>query len=271
MIPSSPPPAGGELPRRRPFRRLRSLAARDALIGSLLGIGAPAGALLARWCLGARDPARELRENAFFYFYELLGTSAAFGVAGYREGRRADSLRRGRDRFRLLAERDELTELPNKRSFQTHFRRVAARSRRYAEPAALLFIDVDDLKTINDRLGHPAGNAALRHVAEALRQSKREEDMAARWGGDEFALLMPGAGREAAARVAESILHRLNTRPASLEGSPVFVTVTIGIAIGSSLANPEDFFQGADEALYSGKAAGRNCVRFAGGESGGSP
>jgi diguanylate cyclase (GGDEF)-like protein len=260
---ASPPDHGAS-------RRRLSLAVRDALLGVALGTCAPAGAFLLRWALGAPDAGRELRNNAFFYAYELVGTCAVFGVAGFFEGRRADRLRRGRDRFRILAERDELTELPNRRSFQSHLRRVAARSRRFGEPLALLFIDVDQLKKINDRFGHPAGSAALLHVANSLRASKREEDMAARWGGDEFVLLMPGAGPDAAGRVAASILHRLNSRPLPFGGGALFVTVTIGVAAGPPPANAEELFRKADEALYAGKRAGRNCVRTAGTGSPGS-
>lgn len=258
-LPSSASP---QVPGR--FWLRHSLAFRDLLIGIALGTAAPLGAFLMRWTLGAHDPAREFHDHAFFYLYELAGTCTVFGIGGYLEGRRADRLRRGRDRFRVLAERDDLTELPNRRSFQTHFRRAAARSMRFGEPVAILMVDVDELKKINDRFGHAAGNAALLHVAEALRESKREEDMAARWGGDEFAILMPGAAPEAAGRLAESILHRLNTRPLSIERRPLFVTVTIGIAGDASPRSLDALFRKADAALYSAKAAGRNCFRLAG-------
>jgi len=226
-----------------------------AAVGALLGVGAPAGALLLRVLVGARA-AEDLRRFSFFYLYELLGTAAVFGVAGYLAGRRADLLRRGRDRFRDMAERDPLTGLHNVETFRRHYERAAEHAAAHGEALALLVLDVDGLKEVNDTEGHAFGSAVLLHAARALDRSKRLSDVAARWGGDEFALLMPGAGEDAASRISEQILARLRAEPLRAEGKERRVSATIGIAACVG-APKEDLFEAADRALYEAKRAGK--------------
>jgi len=226
------------------------------LAGVVLGIGAPAGALLLRVAAGARDPAGELRSNAFFYLYELVGTCAVFGAAGLAAGLRAEKLRRGRDHFQELSKRDPLTGLSNAQAFQDHYRRSLDRAERFGEPVSLLLLDVDKLKSWNDRFGHSCGSAVLVHVAEALTACKRTDDVAARWGGDEFTLLMPGADAVAARRQAQAILERLRRAPLQHGGLSHAVTVTIGMASLTAEGTGGDLFDRADAALYAGKRAG---------------
>ena len=153
-----------------------------ALTGVLLSLGAPLGALAIRILGGVSDIPAELSEHRFFYQYELIGSSLVFGLAGWLVGRRADRYRDGRDLYRDLAEHDDLTALANARAFAAHQRRAAEHSARYREPLSLLLLDVDQLKAINDTLGHKAGGAALVRVAEVLNECKREDDLAARLG-----------------------------------------------------------------------------------------
>ncbi|HKB72401.1 MAG TPA: GGDEF domain-containing protein [Thermoanaerobaculia bacterium] len=230
-----------------------------SLLGVLLATGAPLGALAIRVATGGVQAGAEVRSHLFYYAYELLGTAVVFGIAGFVAGTRADRLRAGRERFRELAGRDDLTGLPNRRLFREHYARVVARSHRFREPVSLLLVDVDGLKEINDRWGHMAGNAALRHVARIVRDRKRTEDLAARWGGDEFVLLLPGADVAAAERVAREILRTAERDV--LRAPPTAVTVTIGIASGVAASTHHDFFVAADRALYEGKTAGRNQYR----------
>ena len=193
-----------------------------AAAGAVLGVGAPAGALILRVLSGANAP-DDLRRFGFFYLYELVGTCLVFAAAGFAAGRRADLLRRGRDRFQELSEKDALTGLLNVETFRRHYERAAAHAatatRAHGEPLALLVMDVDGLKEINDSDGHSVGSAVLLHAARALEQSKRISDVAARWGGDEFALLMPGAGAEAASRLSEQILERVRQEPVRPHGA----------------------------------------------------
>jgi diguanylate cyclase len=210
---------------------------------------------------GGASFASELAGHRFFYVYELVGTSVVFGLAGFVVGRRADRLRTGRDLYRLLSERDPLTGLVNSRTFFERFRRAADHARRFREPLSLLVIDVDGLKTLNDRFGHSVGSEALVRVGRVLFETKREDDMAARWGGDEFALLMPGAHREAARRQAEAILERLRDEDRGGADGLRELSVTIGVATSVDGQSSEALFERADRALYDGKRTGRGQVR----------
>jgi len=231
-----------------------------ALVGFLLGTGAPLGALGIRLLAGNIHPGAEIRAHLFYYAYELFGTCVLFAAGGFFMGLRADRLLAGRGRFRDLASHDDMTGLPNRRIFRERYARVVSRSHRFHEPISLLLIDVDGLKEINDRWGHMAGNAALRHVARLVRDRKRTEDLAARWGGDEFVLLLPGADADAAERVAGEVVRAAARSP--LKSPPTTVTVTIGVATGVAPSPAHDFFSAADRALYEGKAAGRNRYRL---------
>lgn len=227
-----------------------------------MGFGAPAGALLLRQILHGGPVEAEVRANAFFYGYTLFGTCLVFGVFGYFTGLRSDRLRRSRDRYEVLADHDELTRLLNARAFERHCRRQLEEVQRTGEPLSLLLVDVDRLKLVNDRWGHSAGSAALVSVARSLERNKRVGDLACRWGGDEFAVVMPRADAEAASRVARGLLESLGS--GSEEGTEApRVTVTIGIASSPPCSSPQELFEKADRALYDGKRAGGAGYRVA--------
>jgi diguanylate cyclase (GGDEF)-like protein len=236
-----------------------SLAVRFAAIGAVLGLGGPAGALLLRFLAGA-DPGAELRGHSFYYLYQLIGTCVVFAVAGFVAGRVAERIRRGRDLYRQLSELDPLTRLANADTFRRHYVRSVENAARSGDALSLLMIDVDRLKGLNDELGHSFGSAVLRHVAGVLDELKRAGDLAARWGGDEFTLLMPGADADTARRRAESILERLRAQPLRVDGRERTVSATIGVATARGPAEG-DLFEVADRALYAGKRAGRGQVR----------
>ncbi|HET7292910.1 MAG TPA: diguanylate cyclase [Vicinamibacteria bacterium] len=176
----------------------------------------------------------------------------------------AQQLALGVDNARLftqlsqLASSDDLTGLANRRRFAEAIRNEMARMRRTAKPVALVMVDVDHLKRINDTYGHPAGDAAIRHVAEALKRGRRETDVAARLGGEEFALLLPDTSREGAAHAAERIRADLNGSTVAGVG---VVTVSIGVATApEDAADEKVLLRIADERLYVAKSAGRNQV-----------
>ena len=232
------------------------------LAGLLLGAAAPVGSFLIRVLAipSVRGhPLGDLRTHAFFYLYELVATSLVFAIAGYVAGRRTDRLRRGEAFYHHLAEHDPLTGLHNARAFMDRYRRAFERAAAGSEPLAIMLIDVDKLKEINDGHGHEAGNRALVRVAEALRASKRAADVAARWGGDEFAVLLEGADAAAALRVAEGIAAHLGASAPQREP----VTVTIGICAAAQPLLSHDLFGEADRALLAGKAHGRNTIEVA--------
>lgn len=233
------------------------------VIGALFGALAPAGSFLMRLLAFRRvreRPWEDLRKNGFFYLYDLVGTSMVFAAMGYIAGRRAERLRRGEAFYHELAEHDGLTGLYNDRAFTDRYRRALDRAVAAKQPLAVILLDVDQLKAINDAFGHPAGSQALVHVADAVRGSKRAADIAARWGGDEFAILLEGADEAAATRVAEGVIAFLRTSPLMLDRTPATVSVTIGICTAAQPSAFTDLFVAADRALLAGKSHGRNTI-----------
>jgi len=157
------------------------------------------------------------------------------------------------DRLRQLAVSDPLTGLANYRQLTHALDAEIKRSQRTERPFAVVLLDLDGLKKINDRLGHLVGSQALCRVAETLLTSCREVDTAARFGGDEFALVLPETGHEAAQRVAGRVAERV-----AQDGEKPAITVSLGVAVypqdGATL---EMLLNAADRALYDNKARGR--------------
>lgn len=159
-----------------------------------------------------------------------------------------------------LASTDELTGLSNRRRFIEAFHMEMARVRRTSQPLSLLMVDVDHLKQVNDTHGHPAGDAAIRHVSEALRRGRRGTDVTARLGGEEFAILLPDTERMGAVKAAERIRRELAESEVPLVGT---VTVSIGVATAPEETSDEKvLLRISDERLYAAKAAGRNQVCY---------
>lgn len=163
-----------------------------------------------------------------------------------------------------LAREDALTGLPNRRSFEEHAREAMARSRRSGKPICLLFLDIDYFKSINDSLGHAAGDAVLREFGRRLKESVRETDMAARYAGDEFVILLEGvSGTAEADVVAEKVLAAM--RPAfRLSSRALQATASIGAAIAEEDEDLSSVFARADAALYAAKREGKNRFTMAG-------
>ena len=160
------------------------------------------------------------------------------------------------DRLRAEAARDYLTGLANRRRFRAALGQELERGRRYRTPCALLLADIDFLKKINDKHGHSAGDTVIRHVAGVFSEHSRDNDTAARLGGEEFALLLAGANEESAVAVAERL--RFSVSAAALEGIGT-VTISIGVAACPAQADGERaLYAAADAALYRAKSAGRD-------------
>lgn len=160
------------------------------------------------------------------------------------------------------AKTDGLTGLANHREFQEQLRRELERAQRFDQPLALILFDLDDFKLVNDRFGHLTGNAVLRYVARVARECIREIDLAARPGGEEFAVLLPGTTAEGATRVAERMRESIATGPsAQAEGRNVAVTASFGVAARPADATTQvELVAAADRALYAAKDAGKNRV-----------
>jgi diguanylate cyclase (GGDEF)-like protein len=157
---------------------------------------------------------------------------------------------------------DPLTGLFNRRYFHTRIEEEIERARRYGLDLALLLADVDDFKQLNDELGHLAGDYLLRQIAEVLKRSVRVFDVCTRFGGEEFAILMPGSNAANAIVVAERIRSRVES--ASRDAGPLpahlQITISLGLAVLSAGASSQELIARADRALYRAKAAGKNRV-----------
>jgi diguanylate cyclase (GGDEF)-like protein len=161
---------------------------------------------------------------------------------------------------------DGLTETHNKRSFETTLEREVARGVRYQRPLALVMLDIDHFKLVNDGMGHLAGDAVLRQLAALLAPNVRREDTFARVGGEEFALLIPEIQLEGAAGVAEKLRALVERSPFRFEDKPIAITTSFGVAalrLDGAPMTPAELYQAADEQLYRAKNGGRNRVMSA--------
>ena len=165
--------------------------------------------------------------------------------------------------FTHLARHDALTNLPNRLLISDRMEQAIGQARRYERRAALLFLDLDNFKTINDSLGHDAGDELLKEVARRLQSAVREMDTVSRQGGDEFLIVLTDvADLDAISAVANHVLSAM-TQPFSLKGMQIVTSVSIGVAL-----YPEDgddfaaLLKHADLAMYQAKAEGRNAFRF---------
>ena len=162
------------------------------------------------------------------------------------------------------ARRDDLTGLYNRRAFNGFFRAEAKRVRRYGGLLALVLLDLDHFKRVNDVHGHDAGDEVLRDFARVLRENCREVDLPARYGGEEFAVLMPAAGTRAARLLAERVRRDFGAIEFREGGVRFGVTVSAGVCKWTrSVNSPRAMLRRADAALYAAKHAGRNRVRVA--------
>ncbi len=170
-------------------------------------------------------------------------------------------IRYGLNKAKLLSETDELTSLYNMRGFSIVSDRLFGQATRYKRAVSVLMVDSDNLKEVNDKHGHEAGNRLLRQLAERIQAELRYTDVPARYGGDEFVVLLPETPSQGAADVAERIRDSMAAKPLVYDGKSIRSTVSIGVA-----SFPEDghtmdaLVARADRALYKAKHSGRNCV-----------
>jgi diguanylate cyclase (GGDEF)-like protein len=155
---------------------------------------------------------------------------------------------------------DELTSLPNRRRFMTEFRREEQRAERAGTPLSVIMLDLDDFKQINDTWGHETGDLVLRGLAEALDAATRTIDLAARLGGEEFAILLPNTDAEGAQGVAERIQRELRSMAVPVGDARVGATASFGISSFPDLVALDDLLNDADRSLYEAKRAGKNRI-----------
>jgi diguanylate cyclase (GGDEF)-like protein len=241
----------GALKREGSIATARVVATPLALLGLLFTVRAVAG------MFAPAIAARPLHEaNAFnsmvVLAFMLVGLMLNLVLALMVVGRLVSRLQR-------LSERDALTGLLNRRAIAPLLLREAGRLRRYAEPYALLMIDIDHFKAINDGHGHAAGDAALVQLAQVLREAAREVDSVARVGGEEFCILLPHCDLDGATQLAGRV--HAAVRNADWEALAQPITVSIGLAIAQAPDEPpQAVLERADRALYRAKHDGRDRV-----------
>jgi len=169
------------------------------------------------------------------------------------------NLRRQVAETREQAMQDALTGLPNRRALEMRASEELARRRRFAEPLALVVFDVDDFKQINDVFGHKAGDKALALIGRVLKESLRETDFIARYGGEELVVLLPGADRDTALKVADLMRKQVEGAGMHSHNKPVRITLSGGVAVAVDGEDFEQLFERADKAMYQAKQQGKNC------------
>jgi diguanylate cyclase (GGDEF)-like protein len=154
-----------------------------------------------------------------------------------------------------LAHQDSLINLPNRRGFMRELERLIARVDRYGINAAMLFVDLDGLKIINDTFGHRAGDEALIQVANLLAKGVRHSDVVARIGGDEFGILLEASDDNDAHDTASRLVDQICSCEFTHDGDPMPLSVAIGVGMIDALDTAETVMERADEAMYRRKAA----------------
>jgi diguanylate cyclase (GGDEF)-like protein len=160
---------------------------------------------------------------------------------------------------------DALTGLANRRRSDQMLHLELSRAIRLEAPLAFVLADVDHFKSVNDEFGHPAGDAVLRKVAALFTEALREIDVAGRWGGEEFALILPGTDLEGGLQLAERLRAALAARPLRVDQAEIRVTASFGVASFPEHVSERAIVAAADAALYEAKRSGRNRVVADGG------
>ena len=233
------------------------------VLGFFLAIGAPGGLLLMRSLARAELGdwawmANELATRALTYGYVAASTAIMFVGLGIIIGANEDLLQRA-------SLTDPLTGLANRRHFDRRLREELARVDRYNQPLALMLLDLDGLKSVNDARGHEAGDNALRAVARTLQKTCRSTDLAVRIGGDEFIVLAPNITEGEARTLADRIRKTLNVEASWVSTQLPPLTLSMGIADTRSVRElqPERLYTAADQALYQAKQRGKDRVVLA--------
>ena len=162
------------------------------------------------------------------------------------------------------ARTDPLTGLHNRRHFDDLLGQMIKQTDRFGDPVALIMADVDHFKNVNDTWGHDAGDEVLKSLADTLKGGVRDADICARFGGEEFAIVLPKTTLQGAAELADRLRKQVESKPVVVDGEPINVTISCGVACyPEGVITKEALFAAADRALYEAKSAGRNCVKSA--------
>jgi diguanylate cyclase (GGDEF)-like protein len=185
--------------------------------------------------------------------HEVIASLAAHAVTALENARLHQIVKR-------QALLDGLTNMPNRRQCESALATELSQAKRFGSPVAFVLADLDEFKSVNDRYGHLAGDRVLREFSDILRESVRESDVAARWGGEEFALVLPNTDAAGAAVLVERIRSTLEHRTIVAEGHAIAITASFGVAIFPDEQTATRLIGTADEALYLAKRRGKNRV-----------
>ena len=203
----------------------------------------------------------ELSNNASVFPDQKLILCVCRDITEYR--RTEEELRENEKKYRELSIVDELTQLFNYRHFLNQLRMEVLRSDRYEVPLCLLFIDLDDFKKFNDSFGHIEGDRVLKRIGEVITRCIRQTDYPFRYGGEEFAILLPMTPLEGAVAIAERILCEFRNESFSpVSVNSVSVTVSIGVAQYNPPEDVQEFVSRADQCMYAAKKEGKNRICF---------
>jgi diguanylate cyclase (GGDEF)-like protein len=206
------------------------------------------------------DMVAGLRAGAHDYLkkpFEPAELIARIGGA-VRIKRLQDELRVRNEQLDMLSRVDGLTGLFNRRHIDEQLRKELSTARRHEQPLAVLMLDIDHFKNVNDLEGHPAGDRVLQEFAARLLTVTRDGDVVGRWGGEEFIIIAPQTNVEQASTLGERVRAAVADRPVDLGDHSLSITVSIGCAVG--LGTPAELVERADIALYRSKTEGRNRV-----------
>jgi len=259
--------AGGEETAGRPARRL---VRRRALQGALLALGAPFG-WLAIQALTGSSPAEQISRHPGLYTYLLLATVVVLSAVGALIGRAEESLELANELLTELSYTDAGTGLKNRRYLEARLEEELAEAQRRGSSVALAILDLDAFKTVNDRFGHPAGDELLALVGAALLSVSRGGETVARLGGEEFAILLPGATGPEAEAAAERARQAVEATRLHRSTEFLAVTTSVGVASTADLGalSASGLYDQADRALYEAKERGGNCVVLSGKQAAG--
>ncbi len=241
-----------------------------AAAGVLLGLGCPMGLLLMRYFVMYGNEfwdrvALELDLLRLIYLYTGAGCVLVFSVFGWILGKGSDrleiktrSLEREADAMERLSITDGLTDLYIHNYILKRLDEELARAKRYRYSLGCLFMDIDNFKELNDRYGHPFGDAVLAKIAKVLSEETRDTDILGRYGGDEFLALLPGSDAQAAYRIAERIRKAVEGIRLEASGEPARATISVGIYASEGSLPAARLTELADRALREAKRMGKN-------------
>ena len=236
----------------------RTVTLNLGIVLALSGLAFAVVASMVRPLHALSDCARRLRDGEEGVALPDVQTADEVGILARSFGEMVQSLTRANEVLEQLAITDGLTKIHNHRFFQDQLGREIKRADRTGTPLALVLVDIDDFKALNDHYGHAAGDGVLEQLASLLVGETRDQDLVARYGGEEFAVLAPATDRDGALGLAEKLRLSTSELPFDVGDHRISITVSVGVAVYHG--DREAFFHEADRALYAAKGAGKDCV-----------